>query len=54
MGIDENTAMVGDGATWPVAGRQGVHVLVYRRWGDLARGDVFDLGLRRRRRWHPG
>jgi cyanophycinase len=45
VGIDEETAMLGDGATWLVRGRGGVHV---RRDGAFAafhEGDRFDLSL---------
>lgn len=45
IGIDEDTAMLGDGERWQVHGRGGVHVRVdgaFERHGD---GDRFDLPL---------
>jgi cyanophycinase len=46
VGLDETTAMVGDGAVWQVIGRGGVHVLRARSWTTYSHGDRFDLPLR--------
>lgn len=45
IGIDEDTALLGDGTTWSVAGRQEVHVFASGAWRHLASGEVFELGL---------
>ena len=45
VGIDENTAMVGDGAAWSVAGVGGVHVLDDGDWTHHGPGAAFDLPL---------
>jgi cyanophycinase len=45
VGLDEDTAMVGDGNAWSVHGRQGVHVYRAGSWTDHATGESFDLGL---------
>jgi cyanophycinase len=45
VGLDEDTAMVGDGAAWTVHGRQGVHVYRVGSWTDHAAGESFDLAL---------
>jgi cyanophycinase len=45
VGIDEVTAMVGDGARWRVVGRAVVHVLQRGDWMHHAAGDVFELPL---------
>lgn len=45
VGIDERTAMLGDGGRWQVRGHGGVHVRLdasFSRYGD---GDRFDLPL---------
>jgi cyanophycinase len=55
VGLDEDTAMVGDGTSWKVIGRQKVHVLresVPRAsgrdgvWEIFADGDAFELPVR--------
>ncbi|MGZ8625063.1 MAG: Type 1 glutamine amidotransferase-like domain-containing protein [Actinomycetota bacterium] len=46
VGLDEDTAMVGDGRAWSVLGRRSVHVLRTGSWAAYAEGDVFDLELR--------
>ena len=45
IGIDETTAMVGDGATWDVMGTSGVHVLCEGTWEEHRAGDRFELPL---------
>jgi cyanophycinase len=47
VGIDENTAMVGDGSAWVVHGISGVHVLRLGEWTHHAAGASFvlDLGI---------
>ncbi len=45
VGIDEATAMVGDGTEWWVAGRAGVHVLRDDSWSHHASGGTFTLAL---------
>jgi cyanophycinase len=45
LGIDESTAMVGDGSEWRVVGRAGVHVLRDGSWRHHAAGDTFTLAL---------
>jgi cyanophycinase len=45
IGIDENTAMMGDGRAWDVAGVGGVHVLRAGAWTHHESGAGFDLAL---------
>ncbi len=45
VGIDENTAMVGDGSGWEVLGVSGVHVLRDGEWSHLTAGASFELAL---------
>jgi cyanophycinase len=45
VALDEDTAMVGDGAAWTVHGRQGIHVYRAGSWTDHTTGDAFDLPL---------
>ncbi len=45
VGIDEATAMVGDGASWSVVGRGGIHVLADGAWRTFSAGDGFVLPL---------
>jgi cyanophycinase len=45
VGLDEDTAMVGDGASWTVHGRQRVHVYRDRAWTTHEPGARFDLTL---------
>lgn len=45
IGLDEDTAIVGDGAAWRVIGRQGVHVLRAGSWTTHRHGDAFELPL---------
>lgn len=45
VGIDEETAMVGDGASWAVLGRGAVHVLADGGWRSFRAGEVFPLPL---------
>jgi hypothetical protein len=45
VGLDEETAMVGDGRAWAVLGRQGVHVLREGSWSTFRAGDRFELEM---------
>ncbi len=44
-GLDENTAMVGDGTDWSVVGAGGVHVLADGEWMTHGQGESFTLPL---------
>jgi cyanophycinase len=43
IGIDEQTAMVGDGTSWTVHGSAGVHVHRGGTWTDHGPGSAFEL-----------
>ena len=43
VGLDEDTAIVGDGRTWDVIGRQRIHVLLDGAWTSYGPGDRFEL-----------
>jgi cyanophycinase len=45
VALDEDTAMVGDGARWIVHGRQRVHVYRSGSWTDHPAGASFELDL---------
>jgi cyanophycinase len=45
IGLDEHTAMVGDGSAWEVTGSAGVHVLRDGAWAHHAAGAAFTLPL---------
>ena len=45
VGIDENTAMAGDGRSWSVHGVGGVHVLEAGVWTSHPPGSAFELSL---------
>jgi cyanophycinase len=45
IGLDEDTAMVGDGRSWSVIGRQKVHILRGGEWAIHGDGDAFELPL---------
>jgi cyanophycinase len=45
VAIDEETAMFGDGSSWSVEGRSGVHVLQEGSWSDHPAGTAFALDL---------
>ncbi|HZD17938.1 MAG TPA: Type 1 glutamine amidotransferase-like domain-containing protein [Actinomycetota bacterium] len=45
VGLDEETAMVGDGHRWTVRGRGGIHVLRNRAWSIHRHLDGFELEL---------
>jgi cyanophycinase len=45
VGLDEDTAMVGDGRAWTVLGRQSIHVLRDGAWTSFRSGDAFELEL---------
>jgi cyanophycinase len=46
VGIDERTAMVGDGSSWDVLGEAGVHVRERGAWRDHPAGSSFTLPFR--------
>ena len=45
VGIDENTALVGDGRAWSVAGVGGVHIMSAGDWEHLEPGADLELPL---------
>jgi cyanophycinase len=45
VGLDEDTAMVGDGTSWEVVGRSGIHVRHGSGWASHRDGDRFELAL---------
>jgi cyanophycinase len=45
IGMDEDTAMMGRGASWEVAGKSGIHVHKEGAWSTYRDGDRFDLAL---------
>jgi len=45
VGLDEETAMVGEGTTWAVMGRSAIHVLRDGKWESYSEGDTFELAL---------
>jgi cyanophycinase len=45
IGMDEATAMVGDGSAWEVLGTSGIHVRIDDTWTTYRNGDRFDLAL---------
>jgi cyanophycinase-like exopeptidase len=45
IGLDEDTAMVGDGRGWEVMGRAKVHVLRDGEWSRYGDGDTFEHPL---------
>jgi cyanophycinase len=45
VGMDEDTAMIGDGSAWEVVGRSGIHVRTDGVWATYRDGDRFDLAL---------
>lgn len=45
VGLDEETALVGDGEDWTVLGRGGIHVYADRRWEHHAAGDTVRVPL---------
>lgn len=45
VGLDEDTAMLGDGRTWEVVGRSAIHVRESDRWSTYRDGDRFELAL---------
>ena len=46
VGLDEETAMVGDGDRWTVLGNQGIHVRRDGEWATYRQGEAFELDLR--------
>jgi cyanophycinase len=45
VGLDEDTAMLGDGASWEVTGKSGIHVRRNDEWATYRDGDRFELPL---------
>lgn len=45
VGLDEDTAMVGDGAAWEVLGKSGIHVRTNGTRSTYRDGERFDLAL---------
>jgi cyanophycinase len=45
IGLDENTAMLGDGSAWEVAGKSGIHVRRGAAWETYRDGDRFEAPL---------
>jgi cyanophycinase len=45
IGLDEDTAMMGRGASWGVLGKSGIHVKKDNAWTTYRDGDRFDLAL---------
>lgn len=45
VALDEDTAMAGDGRSWQVMGRSGIHVLREAEWTHHRPGDRFELEL---------
>jgi cyanophycinase len=45
IGMDEDTAMVGDGSSWEVLGKSGIHVRKGDTWATYRDGDRFELAL---------
>ena len=45
VGLDEDTAMVGDGRAWEVIGRAKIHVLRDGEWARYGAGEAFELPL---------
>ena len=45
VGLDEDTAMVGDGAAWEVLGKSGIHVRTDSTSSTYHDGERFDLAL---------
>jgi cyanophycinase-like exopeptidase len=45
VGLDEDTAMIGDGTAWTVHGRQAIHVFRSGSWTDHTDGTSFELAL---------
>jgi len=45
IGLDEDTAIVGDGRSWSVLGRQRIHVLEDGAWRSFGPADAFELPI---------
>jgi cyanophycinase len=45
VGLDEDTAMVGDGRSWEVLGRAKIHAMRDGEWTRYAHGHAFELHL---------
>jgi cyanophycinase len=45
VGLDEDTAMVGDGRSWEVIGRARIHAMRDGAWERYGHGDAFELRL---------
>jgi cyanophycinase len=53
IGIDERTAMVGDGTDWRVEGHGAVHVMRDGSWRHADAGSTLHVEIRRSRAWGP-
>ncbi|HEX6400211.1 MAG TPA: Type 1 glutamine amidotransferase-like domain-containing protein, partial [Actinomycetota bacterium] len=47
VGLDEDTALLGDGSAWEVAGKSGIHVRRGDMWASFQDGDRLELALLR-------
>lgn len=47
VGLDEQTAMLGDGRRWEVIGAASIHVLLDGAWSTHGAGEAFELTLAR-------
>ena len=45
VGLDEDTAMLGDGSAWKVAGKSAIHVRAEGEWTTYRDGERFELPL---------
>jgi cyanophycinase len=45
VGLDEDTAMVGDGSSWEVIGEARIHAMHDGQWDRYGHGDAFELRL---------
>ncbi|MGI8616212.1 MAG: Type 1 glutamine amidotransferase-like domain-containing protein [Actinomycetota bacterium] len=45
IGMDEDTAMIGNGSSWEVIGESGMHVLKEDAWATYRDGERFELPL---------
>ena len=45
IGLDEDTALLGDGGSWEVSGKSGIHVRRDGQWSTYRDGDRFELPL---------
>jgi cyanophycinase len=45
VGLDEDTAMLGDGSSWEVSGKSGIHIRSGGEWTTYRDGERFELPL---------